>query len=142
VTAASNYLENKLIDHVLRGQTFTPAATLYLALCTAAPSDSSIGTEVAGNNYARVAITSSLANWAGTQAAGSTAASSGTGGQSSNNGAVPFPTPSGSWGTVTHWALVDVSSNLYFHGALAASKLIQSGDDVSFVAGAIQIGVG
>lgn len=144
MSAMSDYLENKLIDHVLRAQTFTPPATLYFALLTAAPNDAGGGTEVAGNNYARVGVTASLANFAGTQSAGSTAASSGTGGQTSNNAAINFPTPSGSWGTVTHWAIYDASSagNLLFHAALTASKAINSGDTVSFAIGAMTVTLG
>lgn len=30
----TNYLENKLLDHVLNNVAYTPAATLYLALAT------------------------------------------------------------------------------------------------------------
>jgi len=55
---------------------------------------------------------------------------SGTGGQTSNNGAITFPSPTASWGTVTHFGIFDAASsgNLLFHGALTASKTINSGD--------------
>ncbi len=131
MSAMSDYLENKLVDHIFRAQSFSAPATLYVALFTAAPSDSGGGTEVSGGSYARVAVTSSLANWAGTQSAGSTVASSGTGGQTSNNAAITFPAPSGAnWGTVTHFGIFDAASsgNLLFHGALTASKTINDGD--------------
>lgn len=142
--AFSDYVENKLVDLLVRGQTFTPPATVYVGLSTAACSDSSVGTEVANsNNYSRVAVTSSLANWAGTQSAGSTTASSGTGGQTSNNAAINFPTPSGSWGTVTHWFLIDSgtygSGNLLICDDLTVSKTINNGDTVSFAIGALTI---
>lgn len=143
MAALSDYLENKLVDHILRGQTFTPPATVYVALFTAAPSDAGGGTEVSGGAYARVAVTSGLTAWAGTQSAGSTTASSGTGGQTSNNAAVTFPAPSGAnWGTVSHWGIFDASSggNLLFHGALTASKSVNDGDSApSFAAGALTI---
>lgn len=138
MAALSDYLENKLIDWLLRGQAFTPPATVYVALLTAAPSDSGGGTEVSGGSYARVAVASSLANWAGTQSAGSTAASSGTGGQTSNNNAVTFPAPTANWGVVTHTALYDAASggNLLAWGALGASKTVNNGDAApSFSAG-------
>ncbi len=126
----SDYLENKLVDHIFRAQSFSAPATLYVALFTAAPSDSGGGTEVSGGSYARVSVTSALANWAGTQSAGSTTASSGTGGATSNNGAITFPSPTANWGTVTHFGIFDAASsgNLLFHGALTASKTINSGD--------------
>jgi hypothetical protein len=143
MAALSNYLENQLVDHVFRGQTFsaTSPASFFLALYTTAPSDAGGGTEVSGNNYARVSITRSLAAWAGTQGAGTTVASSGTGGVTSNNAAATFPTPSGSWGTVTHFGILDASSagNLLFHGALTVSQTINTGNTVSFAAGQLQI---
>src|SRR5690349_20255539 len=76
--ALTDYAENKLVDALLRGQSLGSPATFYVALYTTCPTDSTAGTEVSGGSYARVAVTSSLANWAGTQSAGSTTASSGT----------------------------------------------------------------
>lgn len=135
MAALSDYLENKIIDYILRGQAFTAPATVHVGLLTAAPSDTGGGTEVSGNAYARVAVSSSLANWAGTQAAASTVASSGSSGTTSNNAAITFPTPTPSgWGTVTHMAVYDAASagNLLFYAALTASKVINAGDSVSF----------
>ena len=138
----SDYLENKYIDFLLRGQTFTPPATVYVALLTAAPSDSGGGTEVTGGSYARVGVSSTLANWAGTQSAGSTTASTGTGGQTSNNNTIIFPTPTASWGVVTHFALYDASTsgNQLYWGPLGANKSINNGDPApSFPAGSLTI---
>lgn len=145
--AFSDYLENKVVDSVLRGQTFPTIANVYVGLSTAACSDSSVGTEVStsSTNYARAAVASALTNWAGTQSTGSTTASSGTGGQTSNNSAITFNVPSASWGTVTHWFLIDSatvgSGNLLFCAALTASKTINSGDTVSFASGALTVTV-
>lgn len=137
----SDYAENKSTDLFLRGQAFTAPATLYFGLSTAACSDSSVGTEVTGGSYARVSLTANLTNWSGTQSAGSTAASSGTGGVSSNNVAVNYTTPSAGWGTVTHWFISDASSggNILFCAALTASKTINSGDSVSFAIAAVSV---
>ena len=137
----SDYAENKATDLFLRGQAFTAPATLYFGLSTAACSDSSVGTEVTGGSYARVSLTANLTNWSGTQSAGSTAASSGTGGVSSNNVAVNYTTPSAGWGTVTHWFIADASSggNILFCAALTTSKTINSGDSVSFAIAAVSV---
>jgi hypothetical protein len=126
----SDYLENKFLDWLLRGQTFTAPATVYIGLFTANPTDAGGGTEVTGGSYARVAVTSSLANWAGTQSAGSTAASSGTGGQTSNNNTITFPAPAAAWGVVTGMAIFDASTsgNMLYWAALTTSKTINSGD--------------
>lgn len=142
MSAMSDYLENKLVDLTLRGQAFTAPATLYFGLHTTATTDAGGGTEVTGGSYARVAVTASLANFAGTQSAGSTTASSGTGGVTSNNGTITFPAPTASWGTVTHWSVWDASTagNLLFHGALTTSKTINNGDAApSFAAAALTL---
>lgn len=139
-TSLSDYLENRLIDAFLRGQAYTMPATTYVALATTTGSDSACGTEVTGGSYARVAVTSSLANWAGTQSAGSTTASTGTGGTTSNNNAVTFPAPTANWGTVTEFCVFDASTsgNLLFRAALSVSKTVNNGDAApSFAAGAL-----
>lgn len=138
----SDYLENKFIDWLLRGQSFTAPTDVWIGLYTATPSDAGGGTEVTGGSYARVQVSSSLANWAGTQSAGSTSASSGTGGQTSNNNAITFPSPTANWGTVTHFGVFDASTsgNLLYWAALNASKTVNNGDAApSFVAGALTI---
>jgi len=138
MAAMSDYLENKVLDWLLRGQAFAAPATVYVALLTAAPSDAGGGTEVAGGSYARVAVVSSLANWAGTQAAGSAVASSGTSGTTSNNATITFPAPTANWGVVTHLAIYDAAAagNLLIFAALAVAKTINNGDAApSFAAG-------
>lgn len=143
--ALTDYLENKVIDWLFRGQTFTPPATIYVALYTTSCNDAGGGTEVStsGTGYARAAVTSSLANWAGTQSAGSTTASSGTGGQTSNNNAITIGSATTTaWGTVTHFALMDASTagNMLICQALTASKTINGGDALpSFAAGALTV---
>ena len=142
MAAMSDYLENKLVDFLFRAQTFTPPATLYVALYTANPTDSSAGTEVTGGSYARVAVASSLANWAGTQSAGSTTASSGTNGTTSNNNAITFPAPTANWGSVTGTAIMDASTagNMWFFGALGTAKTVNNGDAApSFAAGQLTV---
>jgi hypothetical protein len=141
MAAMSNYLENKLVDQLFRGQTAPTTTTLYIGLFTTAPSDASPGTEPSGDGYARVSVTSSLANWAGTQSAGSTDASSGTSGTTSNNGALTFPTPLATWGTVTHFGIFDAatSGNMLFHGALTITKTINQDDTVAFPAGSLSL---
>lgn len=141
MAAMSNYLENKIIDDIFRGQAFTPATTLYVGLFTVAPSDTGGGTEVTGGSYARASIAASLANFAGTQGAGTTVASSGTGGTTSNNVAITFATPSASWGTVVAFGIFDAASagNLLFYGNLTISKTINQNDTVTFPAASLSI---
>ena len=140
MAAKSDYLENKIIDWLFRGQTFTPPATLYVALFKVAPSDTGGGTEVTGGSYARVGVTSSLANWAGTQSAGSTVASSGTGGTTSNNAAITFPAPTANWGSIVAFGIFDAATggNLLIYGTLNTAKTVNNGDAApSFPAAAL-----
>jgi hypothetical protein len=141
VSAMSDYLENKLIDHILRNTPFTMPSTIYIALYTAAPSDSGGGTEVTGGSYARVQVGPSTTAWNATQG-GTTGASSGTGGQTANAADIIFPTPTANWGTVTHFGAFDAisSGNLLLWAALTASKVINVGDVApKFVAGAFTV---
>ena len=135
----SNFLENTLVDVLFRGQpatvngktlSWSAAPTLYVALYTVAPTDAGGGTEVTGGSYARAAVAASLANFAGTQAAASTVASSGTGGQTSNNAAIIFPAPTAAWGAVVAFAILDAATagNLLFFGNLTIAKTVNNGD--------------
>lgn len=140
--AFTDYAENRLVDALFRGQSLGAPATWYVGLLTSACSDSSAGTEVSGGSYARVGVTASLANFAGTQSAGSTTASSGTGGQTSNNAAITFPAPTANWGVVTHYGFWDASTsgNQWLCVSLTTSKTINSGDSApSFAIGAATV---
>lgn len=136
--AMSDYLENKLIDHVFRGTSFTAPANIYVALYTSSCSDTGGGTEVTGGSYARVAVATGTTTWTNTQASG-TGASSGTGGTTSNSSAVNFATPSAGWGTVTYVGLTDASTsgNLLVCSALTTGKTINTSDTVSFPTGTL-----
>jgi hypothetical protein len=137
----SNYLENKLVDHIFRATAYTMPTTVYVALYTATPSDAGGGTEVTGGSYARVQVGPSTTTWNATQG-GTAGASSGTGGQTANAADITFPAPTANWGVVTHFGLFDAVSagNLLFWAALAASKTINGGDAApKFLAGALTV---
>lgn len=140
MAAFTDAFENKLVDFLFRGQALglanstaaagTGPSSWYFGLLTANPTDSTAGTEVTGGSYARVSVSSVLANWAGTQAAASTTASTGTSGTTSNNGVVTFPAPTANWGTVTGMGLYDsvTGGMLCVYSALTASKTVNNGD--------------
>ena len=141
MSALTDYLENKLIDHLFRSVSFSAPTALHVGLLTAAPSDSAAGTEVSGGSYARVAVAPGSANWANTQNSG-TGASSGTNGTTQNINAITFPAPTANWGTVTHFAIYDASSagNMLCWAALTTSRTINNGDTApSFAAGALTV---
>jgi len=142
MSAMSDYLENKVIDHVFRGQAYT-IPVLYVGLLTGAPSDSGGGTEVSGNAYTRVKAAAStaqaLTDWKSTQ--NDNLASTGSGGNTTNTNAVNFATPTATWGTVTHFGIYDAltGGNLLFWGSLTISKTINQSDTVTFPAGTLSI---
>ena len=91
----TNYAENRLAD-MARGQGLSLAADWTVHLLTAV-SDSS-HTKVTGTGYAGVTVARSLAEWAGTQGAGTTLASIGTSHRTSNNFVIDFGTGgAGGW---------------------------------------------
>ena len=143
MAAMSDFLENKLIDHIFRGQNFTANGTLYVALSNTALSDTTTGSNIqyepaTANGYARVAITSNLTNWQSTQ--GDTAVSTGTTANTKNAGIIQFGSPTGNWGTISHFAVMDkdTGGNTYFWGALTTPKTVNSGDAApSFAATAL-----
>lgn len=127
----SDYLEGKLLDHTFKATAYSGSATLYVGLSTAACSDSSVGTEVSGGSYARVAVTSNGTNWTGP---------TGNNGTIANGAAITFPSPTANWGTVTHWFISDASTagNMLVCAALTTSKTVNNGDAApSFGVGAM-----
>lgn len=132
--AMSNYMENAVIDAVFRGQSLPANANLYFALFTTAPTAAGGGVEVSGGSYARASVAATLANFAGTQAAGSTTASTGTSGQTSNNTQITFPTPTAAWGTVVAMGIFDAATggNLLFFGNLTTSQVVGVGNAVYY----------
>lgn len=142
MAAMTDSLENSLIDFLFRGQAYTPPTTIYVALFNNSPVDSSPGSEVSGNAYARAPLACNTTNWAATNTIGSTTSpSSGNTGTTSNNAVITFATPTGSWDTISHFGLFTAASGgtMLFWGALSASKLIQTGDAVTIQAGQLQI---
>lgn len=141
MSAMTNYLENKLIDHLFRGQSFTAPTGLHVGLHTADPTETGAVSEVSGNSYVRGALAPSLSNWKSTN--GTTgSASSGTGGNTTNAATITFPVPTGAgWGVVTHFSVWDASTggNALVYGALSASKTINSGDTVTAAVDAISV---
>lgn len=128
MSQATDVAENDIIDTYIRNQTSTKPTTWTFRLYTAAPGETGGGTEASYTNYAAATLAASLANFAGTQSAGSTTASSGTGGQTSNNLLLTFGTAAGSGTqTLTHLAWCS-GTTPWFYGSLTNSRVINNGD--------------
>lgn len=125
MSAASDYLENELLDHVLSNAAFTSPTTVHVGLYTSSPGDDDSGTECSGGAYAR-------------QTASFAAAS---GGSASTDATITFPAATSNWGTITHVSIHDaaVSGNLLFHGAVTSSKTIETGDTFQISSGNLTV---
>lgn len=130
----SNYAENKILDHVLKNTAFTRPSHLFLGVCTGDPTDTGTGGTISepssGNGYARVVCDS----W-------NSAASRAT----SINTVITFPTATGNWGNLSHFAILDTSvlstGNIIAYGAISPAKTILSGDTAAIDSGDLDISV-
>jgi len=126
----SNYAEDAWMGHFF-GSAYTAVATLYVALSTGTLTDSSTGASMSevsdSNNYARATITFA--------AAGSRSIA--------QTGAVTFNQASGSWGTITDWAVVDSGThgagNILAYGTFSSSFAPVSGNQPSIATGQITV---
>lgn len=126
----SNYAEDALMGHLF-GTPYSPVASVFLALCTADPTDTGTGATIAevtnANNYARKAITfDAAASRKVVQAA-----------------AIYFNRASGAWGDVTHWAILDSAThgegNVLAHGSFNTTFSPVSGTTPSIADEQLQI---
>ncbi len=120
MSSASDYLESKLRDHVLRNIAYTSPPTIYLAVYSAAPTDAGGGTEATGGSYARKVLTF---------------AAGGTAGEATTSASVDFVNmPAGTWVAAgVHDALT--AGNLLLWNTLAAPKTTLAGETLSFAVG-------
>lgn len=127
MAALSDYAEKLLLDWAMTTGSATRPTSWYVALYTAAPSDSGGGTEVSTGGYTRQSVTFGAA--------------SSPGGTTSNTGAVSFTASGANFGTVTHIGIFDASTggNLLWHGSMTASKTVNDGDTLEFSIGNIDL---
>ncbi len=127
MAALSNYAEKLLLDWSMTTGSATRPTAWYVALYTAAPSDSGGGTEVSTGGYARQSVTFDAA--------------SSPGGTTSNNNTVSFTASGASYGTVSHIGIFDNVSGgkLLWHGSMTASKTVADGDTLEFSIGNIDL---
>ena len=127
----SNYAENALLNHVAN-TAFTPAATIFVALCTADPTDTgSPLNEVANTNaYARAAVTFGAA----------------TSRRVVQSGAVTFPQATGTWGTISHWAIMSTATygagDMYAYGNFVTPFAPVNGNTPTIPSAELEVEIG
>lgn len=142
--SATNAFETALLtlyfnntDHANIGdaaglQNSASAGSFYVSLHTGDPGETGNQTtsEATYTDYARVAVARSGAGWTV------------SGNNVSNTADITFPVASGGSNTITHFGIGSDSSgagNLFFKGALAASRVVSSGITPSFAAGELDV---
>jgi len=134
MTAMSNYLENKLIDHILRGTSFSQP-DIYVGLVgkydAAQLEAGTLTHEISGGSYARVGSIRGDGYWS----AGS------TNGLTDNESAITFTTATNEWGHVSGVFLADATSsgNVILYGQLSSTKFVENGDQFIISAGDFDI---
>lgn len=139
--AASNYLEEAILNHIFRNSQFNMPSSIYIALTSDVPADDDTGTTIdevqtpGQNGYSRQQIPNNTANnWsAPTQVSGS--------GQIHNTATVTFTANGTNWGWVSGVAICDAPTggNVLYHGALVTPKQIDDGDSFTLGSGNIVI---
>ena len=123
----SDYLEDKVLDHVFGGTAYTAPTTLYVALYTVAPTDTGGGTEVSGGAYARQTAAFTVSGTNPTTA--------------TNSAAIEYPTATANYGTVVAVGIFDAlsSGNLLAYANLTTSKVVSTGDVFRFNTGDLDV---
>ena len=118
----SDDAEAKVLDHVFGLATYT-TPTLYLGVSTSDPTETGGGlSEPVGNGYARIATDPD--DWERSMNV------------VDNANELTFAEATGSWGTITHFALYDAASagNLVIYGALTTARSISAATTLRFPA--------
>ena len=137
MSAFSDYLEEGILQHTLRGNPLPTPSTIYVALFTSDPTDAASGTEVVDSAYLR-----QDAAKGGTIDSGWTAPSvSGDGMMCSNAKLLQFPPIADGPVTVTHYALFDAQAlgNMLYHAPFSVAKTLEINDVLSIDIGGMQV---
>ena len=123
----TTYFGNRILDHMLRGQAYTPPATVWVGLFTQMPTADQPGTEVSGGGYARQPAAFSAA----------------VNREIVNSADLQFPTATADWGTVVGFGLFDAETggNLLVFASLSTPKNVLTGDQPYFPAGELSVTV-
>ena len=131
----SQYANVQALEAVMRKTQSPATGSVYLALLTAAPSDTNLTmaavTEYGATGYAR-------------QVFGPGSATAAEPSVIANGGTITFgPFTAGTGATISHWAICDASSgttaNIIATGALTTSRTPATGDSAQAAAGAFTV---
>lgn len=128
-----DYAEAQIMKHFFRNTAIvTTPTSVDVHLYTTATSDvNSSGTEVTGGAYAAQNVNTNAGGWSDPGS---------TGGATDNAAAIAYPTATANLGTISHASIeMPSAANRLFHGALTASKTVNSGDTYQFNIGDLDV---
>lgn len=132
--AASDYLQNKLLDHVFKVGAYAQPTHIFIALCKSTVDKDDTGStlpgEVSGGDYRRVTCD----EWA---------PATGTNTYAPTENTIAFPLATTDWGRVSNIAICDdaTGGNVLTFGRLYDYKDVVAGDQMEFEAGGITVGI-
>ena len=121
----TDYLENKLLDHVLKNTAYTSPTTVHIGLLTVTPTDSTAGTELTNTGYTRQTLSF------GTASVGAVA----------TNTVLTWTNSSGSdWDTAVALGIYDAATggNLLFYKTISG-KLVKDTESLSIASGDLTV---
>jgi len=118
----SDYFEDKILDHMLRNQSFTPPASVYAALNVDDPLETG-ACEVSGQGYARQSIAWNAA----------------TGGTLDNSAVIDFTDMPAACIRFASIHDASTSGSVLWSGSLSASKTVNASDTFQFPAGSLDV---
>ena len=134
MSAMSNYLEEKLIDHIFRGTSYTAPTTVKVGLVKKfVAADLEAGTlteEMSGNTYAAQSVGPGSSDWD---------AIAGGNGATANTARIEFPQATADWGHISGVYISDESNNVLLYGQLTTTRFVRDGDQFVFAAGDLDI---
>jgi len=119
----SDFLQQQVLDYLLKGVDWTPPSSLWVALFTTVPGlDGENGAEVPtlNTNYGRIEITNE--DWTGPGASPNM--------EYHNTNDILFKIPTASWGTIQGAGLYDAETegHLYYTSTLTTPKTVSLND--------------
>lgn len=125
INIMSNYIEDALLNHLLRNTAHTPTGNVYLALYSVEPGESGGGTELSGGGYTRMQCPSFTIE----------------GSSATNSAEIQFPIATSNWSAPMYMGIIDASSggNLLFYGELTNPVTVNANDTFKISTGSLVI---
>jgi len=128
----SDYLENKLLDHVVGKAAFASTAKVWVTLSQTDPGEDGTGITEPSTVDAFARVSTVAGTW-----------NAAADGSTTNLSAITFPEATDSWGTISSFAIYDASAvgtgNMLGYADLSATQAIGSGDTPKFASNSLKI---